>query len=107
MPFLPVVIVSLLNNFAGSFTKPTWKYAQTLLIGTIICNGKRTVDLIPTISAAWYNKQDNATFSDVLIYVKKLILRENYINLSSENDDFVQISKQKLADLINIGLMNA
>lgn len=43
MPFLPAVILSLLSNFAGVFTKPTWKYAQTLLIGAILCNGKRTV----------------------------------------------------------------
>lgn len=43
MPFLPEVILSLLANFANTFTKPTWKYAQTLLIGAIICNGKRTV----------------------------------------------------------------
>ena len=43
MPFLPVVILSLLANFADAFTKPTWKNAQTLLIGAIICNGKRTV----------------------------------------------------------------
>ena len=43
MPFLPVVILSLLANLADAFTKPTWKNAQTLLIGAIICNGKRTV----------------------------------------------------------------
>lgn len=43
MPFLPIVILSLLANFANVFTKPTWKYAQTLLIGAILCNGKRTV----------------------------------------------------------------
>ena len=43
MPFLPAIILSLLANFADAFTKPTWKYAQTLLIGAILCNGKRTV----------------------------------------------------------------
>jgi hypothetical protein len=43
MPFLPEIILSLLANFAGAFTKPTWKYAQTLLTGAILCNGKRTV----------------------------------------------------------------
>ncbi len=46
MPFLPVVIVSLLSNFAAAFTKPTWKYAQILLTGAIICNGKRTVSSV-------------------------------------------------------------
>lgn len=43
MPFLPEVIVSLLTNFANVFTVPTWGYAQTLLIGALLCNGKRTV----------------------------------------------------------------
>ena len=43
MPLLPVIIVSLLANFADIFTKPTWKLAQTLLIGAILCTGKRTV----------------------------------------------------------------
>jgi hypothetical protein len=35
-----------LTSFADVFTKPTWKYAQTLLIGAIICRGKRTVSSI-------------------------------------------------------------
>lgn len=43
MPSLPLVILSLLNEFAGSFTKRTWRHAQTLLIGTILSSGKRTV----------------------------------------------------------------
>jgi len=43
MPFLPEIIVSLLANFAHVFTTPTWRYAQTLLIRAILCNGKRTV----------------------------------------------------------------
>jgi len=43
MPFLPDIIVTLLANFAHVFSAPTWRYAQTLLIGATICNGKRTV----------------------------------------------------------------
>ena len=43
MPFLPEVIVSLIAQFSVVFTVPTWKYAQTLLIGSILCKGKRTV----------------------------------------------------------------
>ena len=43
MPFLPEVILSLFANFTHVFTVPTWKYAKTLLIGAILCNGKRTV----------------------------------------------------------------
>jgi len=43
MSFLPPIILSLLANFAGVFTSPTWRNAQTLLIGAILCTGKRTV----------------------------------------------------------------
>ena len=43
MSFLPPIILSLLANFAGVFTCPTWKNAQTLLIEAILCPCKRTV----------------------------------------------------------------
>ena len=43
MPFLPAAIITLLTTFELCFTKPTWKYAQTLLIGAILCTGNRTV----------------------------------------------------------------
>jgi hypothetical protein len=46
MPFLPETIVTLLAVFQGEFTKPTWKNIQTLIIGAILCNGKRTVSAI-------------------------------------------------------------
>ena len=68
---------------------------------------KLTNDLIQTVSAAWYDKQDNATFSDVLIYVKRLIVREKYIKVSGANDDFVQIPRREWEALINNGLLVA
>lgn len=43
MPFLPAVILTLLAEFADMFTPLTWRYAQSLLIGSILANGKRTV----------------------------------------------------------------
>ncbi len=43
MPYLPEVIISLLTAFEVCFTKPTWRHAQILLIGAILCTGKRTV----------------------------------------------------------------
>lgn len=81
-------------------------------IFSIVCliadmQNKLTNDLIRTASAAWYNKQDNATFSDVLIYVKKLIIREKYINVSGLNDEFVKIPRQEWETLLNRGLMAA
>jgi hypothetical protein len=68
---------------------------------------KLTNDLIQTVSAAWYDKQDNATFSDVLIYVKRLIIREKYINVSGINDEFIKIPRHEWEALINNAVMAA
>ncbi len=40
---LPATIVSVLQPFACLFTRPTWKHAQILLIGTLLAQGPRTV----------------------------------------------------------------
>jgi len=79
---------------------------------SIVCliadmQNKLANDLIQTSSSAWYDKQDNATFSDVLIYVKRLIIWEKYINVSGVNDDFVKIHRRELETLINHGLIAA
>lgn len=65
-------------------------------------------DLIKGCSTAWYSKEDNATFSDVLAYVKRLILlgKSNYFK-SASNDEFIKIRRQDLEILINNGFMAA
>jgi hypothetical protein len=65
-------------------------------------------DLVKGCSTAWYNKEDNATFSDVLAYVKRLILigKSNYFK-SASNDEFIKIRRQDLEILINNGFMAA
>ena len=79
---------------------------------SIVClitnaQNKLANDLIQTISSAWYDKQDNATFSDVLLYVKRLIIAGKYFNDSAVNDEFVKIRRQDLEMLINNGAMAA
>lgn len=64
-------------------------------------------DLIQTATAAWYDKEGLATFGDVLVYVKRLIIQEKYLNDSAINDDFVQIPGQKWEVLINNYLLAA
>jgi len=32
---------------------------------------------LPVLSAAWYNKSSNATFSDVIAYVRRAIVKKN------------------------------
>ena len=43
MPFLSPVILSILAPFSVLFSRPVWNNALQLLIGTILCRGKRTV----------------------------------------------------------------
>lgn len=43
MPSLSPVILSILSPFAILFSRPVWNNALTLLIGAILCRGKRTV----------------------------------------------------------------
>lgn len=43
MPTLPQAIISLLAPFAMVFQAKTWAKAQVLLVGAILCPGKRTV----------------------------------------------------------------
>ena len=62
---------------------------------------------IPVMSTAWYDKNSQATFSDVIRYVKQAISRESYLNKSVIYDDFVQISRSDFENIVNIGLMAA
>lgn len=43
MDSLPNAILSVLLPFSVLFSKPSWKKALTLLLGTLLCTGKRTV----------------------------------------------------------------
>ena len=43
MDSLSPSIVSVLRSFAVLFSKPSWNKAFTLLLGTLLCTGKRTV----------------------------------------------------------------
>ncbi len=75
----------------------------------LIAHGQNKLagDLIQTISTAWYDKQDNATFADVLAYVKRLIISGNYFNVSAINDEYVKIRRQDLEILLNNNLTAA
>lgn len=43
MPFLSPAILSVFAPFAVLFSRPVWNKALILLIGTVLCRGKRTV----------------------------------------------------------------
>ena len=107
MTFLPSAILSILSPFATLFSRPVWNNALILLLGAILCRGKRTVCAILRIMGLsqergfakhhhvlnrveWsplkatkillhmYEKND-ATFSDLLIAVRKVLWKDNLI----------------------------
>jgi hypothetical protein len=43
MPTLPAELLNLIVVFQPQFTKPSWEYAKTLLLGALLARGKRTV----------------------------------------------------------------
>lgn len=63
--------------------------------------------IIPVLITAWYDKKRQATFSDVLCFVKQAIIKEKYLNMSASNDDIVQIPWEEFKDLINYGVIAA
>lgn len=62
---------------------------------------------VPAISTAWYEKKDQATFSDVLIYVKNAIARKTQLNKVIITDNFVQISRKDYDEIMSLGLLAA
>ena len=43
MQFLSPVILSVLLPFSVLFSRPTWHNALTLIVGSLLCRGKRTI----------------------------------------------------------------
>lgn len=55
---------------------------------------------LPISKTAWYNKKGNATFSDVIAYVRRCIWSEKYFYDSSNNNDIVKIKTETWKVLI-------
>ena len=49
---------------------------------------------------AWYNKQGELTFADIIIFIRRLIWTKRYFSRSANQDDFVKLTDQDLDDLI-------
>lgn len=78
-------------------------FSLICLMGHKVADGSK----IPVLNSAWYHKNDQVTFSDVLAYVKQVIMREKYLNMSGCNNEIVQIPWAEFKDLINQGLIAA
>lgn len=53
------------------------------------------------LSTAWYNKKGEATFSDILAFVRRSILTENYFNDSGFDGDYMKIKHDLLENLLD------
>lgn len=78
-------------------------FSLTCIMAYKLTNGTK----LPAISTSWYKKNDQATFSDVIAYVKQAISRKKQLNACIINDDFVQIPRKYFDEIINLGLIVA
>ena len=65
MGTLPVEIIKLLSEFAPLFDSRTWNKAKVLLIGAILCIGKRTVTSALMVMG-YSNKREFSNYHQVL-----------------------------------------
>lgn len=49
---------------------------------------------------AWYDKQGELTFADIIILVRRCIWSKRYFSIPANQDDFVKLREQELDDLI-------
>jgi hypothetical protein len=56
---------------------------------------------MPIVSTAWYNKKGEATFSDILAFVRRSIWAKNYFNDSGVDCDHMKIKPEQWESLLD------
>jgi hypothetical protein len=56
---------------------------------------------LPVLSTAWYNKKSQATFSDILAFVRRSIWAENYFNNSTFDGEYMKIKPDRWESLLD------
>jgi len=56
---------------------------------------------LPILSTAWYNKKSEATFSDILTFVRRPIWAGRYFNDSAVAPNFIKIERTQWENLLN------
>jgi len=56
---------------------------------------------LPILSTAWYNKKSEATFSDILAFVRRSIWAESYFNDSRIDGDYIKIKPERWETLLD------
>jgi hypothetical protein len=56
---------------------------------------------LPVLSTAWYNKKSEATFSDILAFIRRAIWAENYFNDSIFAGEYMKIKPEQWEGLLD------
>ena len=56
---------------------------------------------LPIASTAWYDKKGEATFSDIIAFVRRCIWAKKYFDDSVSNGDYVKIRLESMKALID------
>lgn len=56
---------------------------------------------LPVLSTAWYNKKSDATFSDILAFIRRSIWAENYFNDSKFDGEYMKIKPDRWESLLD------
>ena len=56
---------------------------------------------LPILSTAWYNKKSQATFSDILAFIRRRIWAENYFNDSMFDGEYMKIKPDRWESLLD------
>ena len=72
-----------------------------VLIGVLFTIEMLKNQALPVLSTAWYNKQSEATFSDILAFVRRNIWAENYFNDSRIDGDYMEIKPEQWKTLLD------
>jgi len=58
-------------------------------------------EALPILSTAWYNKKSEATFSDILAFVRRSIWAQNYFNDSMREAEYMKIKPEQWESLLD------
>lgn len=56
---------------------------------------------LPILSTAWYAKKSDATFSDIIAFIKRSIWAKNYFNDSEFDGEYMKIKPEKWKTLLD------
>ncbi len=56
---------------------------------------------LPILSTAWYNKKSEATFSDIIAFVRRSIWSKNHFNDSRFEGEYMKITPEQWEGLLD------